>query len=531
MDKFDATVVHTAEGLISGLSTLKLNVYKGIRYGEDTATSRFSPPVPVQPWDGIRQAAELGSQCIQRNPDSPPWLDASDGMSEDCLFLNVWSPRNATGLPVMVWIHGGAYEWGSGGAPMYDGAALADRGEVVVVTVNHRLNIFGYLYFGGIAEQFRDSANLGQLDLIEALRWIQRNIAAFGGDPENVTIFGESGGGAKISVLLGMPAAQGLFAKAILQSGAQLKVRNADEDNEIARAVLSNLGLRLDDIDRLRSVDAHQLFGAYEAAVANSSYLVADFVLPISPILDPKTVPYQLDSDDAQNLWVDVPIMLGITEEETAYFVLDDGRVPEPADDGALLATMRQLFADLTDADTRELVSAYRQVATTTDRSRLLVAATSGHWLWGAVERQATLKAMNAAAAPVYVYIFGWKDPFGGSTWAVHGEEVGFVFDNFEVNEYLEFGVDSATLRAAEDPAGARYTLRDATMDAWLSFAREGSPSSSVLPHWPNYATDRRPVMRLDGQPQVWNDPWGPGVRAALGSRSACGNLDGDEIT
>jgi para-nitrobenzyl esterase len=514
-----STLVQTAEGLLRGSLTPRLRVYKGIRYGEDTSSYRFSPPVAVRPWEGVRDASEFGPPCIQTNPDTPPWLDGRTDASEDCLFLNIWAPLRAEKLPVMVWIHGGAYEWGSGGAPMYDGAALAERGDVITVTINHRLNIFGYLYFGGIAPQFADSANLGQLDLVAALRWIRRNIAAFGGDPDNVTIFGESGGGGKISALLGMPSARGLFAKAIMQSGTQLKVRIPQQDDELARAVIAELGIAADAVDELRTIDAHRLYDACRTVLADTTLLAADFQLPLAPILDPATIPYQLDTAESHALWADVPVMIGITEEEATYFALQDGRVPDPADDNDLINQAMALFPDLRLDDARRLLTAYRDVMPAADRSRLLIAIATGHWLWGAVETQAALKAANAAAAPAFVFIFGWQDPFAGGNWAVHGEDVGFVFDNFDIDEYLEFGVNSGALRAEADPLGERFRLRDAVMDAWLSFARDGVPASPLLPQWPAYSTRQRAVMRLDATSSVRNDPWGPAVRTALAQR------------
>ena len=258
----DYVTVRTAEGELRGRRNGDTLALKGVRYAESSAgANRFRPPVPVLPWTGVRDALEVGDPCYQHNPDWKHWREPTDG-SEDCLFLNIWTGGLARKKPVMVFFHGGAYFYGSGGAPMYDGGDLAARGDVVVVTVNHRLHAFGFTYLAGLSEEHADCANVGLLDLVEALRWVKRNIAAFGGDPENVTLVGESGGGGKVSCLMAMPSAQGLFHKAIIQSGSQLNVRSPEDATRDTLQLLEILGIPRDRLSDLSSVDTEALWRA-----------------------------------------------------------------------------------------------------------------------------------------------------------------------------------------------------------------------------------------------------------------------------
>lgn len=221
----------------------------------------------------------------------------------------------------------------------------------------------------------------------------------------------------------------------------------------------------------------------------------------------------------------DIPVIMGITEEETAYFVIDDGRIPEPSDDAALTDAVHTLFNDLTTQELNELVRVYRAALPDADGPRLLVAVTTGHWIWRATQQQAEQKASHQQA-PAFVYLFSWKEPFAEGSWAVHGGDVGFVFDEFEVPDYLEFNVDSTPVRAAAYPDGARYTVRDAMMDAWVNFARNGTPASPLFPTWPAYTVENRSVLRIDGQSHVVEDPWGPDVRRALSARTHPSDLE-----
>ena len=508
----DRPVAGTAEGVLRGTNEGKMNVFKGIRYGEDTGKARFRPAVPVRPWAGVREATALGSPCFQRNLDTSPWVDPQPE-SEDCLFLNVWAPRDASGLPVMVWIHGGGFWWGSGGCPIYDGAKLAERGEAVVVSVNHRLNLFGYLYLGELSSEFADSANLGQLDLIEALHWIQRNIAAFGGDPDNVTLFGESGGGMKISALLAMPKAKGLLHRAIVQSGSLTKFSSMESATRDARSVLKELGLPESNVEALRTIPASRLVAAYDAILMRQGFGSTDN-LPFAPLQHAATLPFQPEEPAARALWKDVPLLVGTTEEETVWLLSVSGGVPQIADDDALERAVIA-FKDVGEEKTRALVAAYRESMPDADRQRLLVAITTGFWMGGHAVRQAELKA-ETGGAPAYMFMYSWKEPFLGDAWALHGGDIVWVFDKLEMANVYEDKQDTAALRAQRDPAGARYRLRDATIAAWSTFARTGKPTTALLPEWPAYSPEGRYVMRLDAAQEIVKDPLGADVRALL---------------
>ena len=285
-------LVKTSEGALRGYETAKLAVFKGIAYGEDTAGRRFQAPLPVKPWNGVKDAVAYGPQSYQTNTDPPAWQDAQPE-SEDCLRLNIWAPKNARNAPVMVWFHGGAFWWGSGGMPAYDGSALAERGDVIVVTVNHRLNVFGYLNIGTLVPEYAEQANPGQLDLVEALRWVRRNIAAFGGDPQQVTIFGESGGGGKVTALLSMPSAKGLFQRAIVQSCSLARFRTPDMARQEVRDVCAMVGVDPANAKALVNVPAEQLKAAY-IKLCDTSVLMREIgLLPLSPVQDGHVLPYQ----------------------------------------------------------------------------------------------------------------------------------------------------------------------------------------------------------------------------------------------
>jgi para-nitrobenzyl esterase len=510
-------VVQTAEGALRGLRTQTLDIFKGVRYGETTAgANRFRPPIPVRPWTGIREAIRLGSPCPQDDGiDYRPWQDPNLPGSEDCLFLNVWSPRRPGKRPVMFFMHGGAYYVGSGGAPIYDGGTLAERGDVVVVTVNHRLGIFGYMYLGGVASQFRDCANLGQRDLLEALRWVRRNISAFGGDPENVTIWGESGGGGKVNVTLAMPAAAGLYHKAIVESGSFLRVRSADVATEEALAVLRELGLSPSNVSALGLVPANRLLQAFQVILTRRAQDHDPAAgMPFSPILDPETMPSQPESRASQVLWKDVPLLVGTNEAEGAYILTMKGPMPKPTDDAALRTEIRRMFPQVDDNKAAGLIAAYREQMPSATQQQLLVSVATGLWMWRDAVRQAELRC-DLGGAPVYMYQFGWKDPCFGSAFAIHAVEMPFVFDKLNLQPLWD-GSDTAKERALRDPERLRFKLRDAVIAAWAGFARSGTPENAELPVWPPYSLAERATMRLNGVNTVLKDPLGSRIRAVL---------------
>src|SRR4051794_16949532 len=302
----NAPIVETASGKVRGAENAGIYAFKGIPYGASTAgANRFQPPRPAEPWAGVRDALALGGRAPQwqagptRRPGMATLLGPVDTSpeTEDCLSLHVWTPGlDGAKRPVMVWLHGGAFHFGSASRAVTDGANLARRGDVVVVSVNHRLNILGHFDLSGLGgERYAHSGNAGVLDLIAALEWVRDNIEAFGGDPGNVTIFGESGGGGKVSVLLAMPAARGLFHRAVIQSGATIRVSTRERGNALAEAVLKELGIARGDCDRLQDVPAAKL----AAAIAPASRTVGRPPMPLldrydfGPVVDGADLPRQ----------------------------------------------------------------------------------------------------------------------------------------------------------------------------------------------------------------------------------------------
>lgn len=506
------SIVSTREGTLQGIETENLTIFKGIRYGEDTGSYRFRPPVPVRPWVGIRQATTLGAPCPQDNPDPAPWCDPMPP-SEDCLFLNVWAPKNAEKRPVMVWLHGGGFWWGSGGAPIYDGSAIATKGDVVVVTVNHRLNVFGYLYLGDVSSQVNNAGNPGNLDLVEALRWVRRNIEAFGGDPENITLFGESGGGMKVLTLLGMPSAKGLFQKAIIQSGAVSHLNSPEQAVHHRTALLHKLGLKPESVGTLKDMPAADLVSAYASVLAEGSFW-STAGKPYTPVLDPATLPFNPHDARALALSRQVPLLMGNTHDESVWLLSLGGQAPpSPADDAGVAEKLRSYFPALTPKGAEALVRAYRAKMPAVDEQALLVAITTSLWMGRNTRKQAEVMA-QPGRAPIYMYIFDWREPILGGRWAIHGCDVGFVFDKLDLKSMIFDGDDAPGNRAKVDPRGDSYKLRDAVMAAWTHFAHHGTPETRLLPKWPVFRRVDRPTMVLAARSHVVDDPTGPQIRA-----------------
>src|SRR5581483_2501727 len=348
-------IVQTNAGEIRGAVSGKVNAFKGIPYGASTeGAGRFMPPSGPQPWTGVRDALELGpaspqvpSNLVPESMAQQPKTDASG--NEDCLHLNVWTPGAGSGKrPVMVWFHGGGYSAGSANWGMYDGTNLAAKHDVVVVTVNHRLNVFGYLYLADLGgDKYAQSSNVGMLDTIAALEWVRDNISAFGGEPANVTIFGQSGGGGKVSTLMGMPAAKGLFHRAIAMSGSNVRGTSRDRANEGVEALLATLGLKSNQIDELQKMPTAQLLQAMRGTRG----------LNLSPVVDGRTLPAGPFDPVASDVSASVPLMIGSTETEVTWNV---NMTFDPLDDAALHVKIKQA-AKVDDAAADRLISVYKK--------------------------------------------------------------------------------------------------------------------------------------------------------------------------
>jgi para-nitrobenzyl esterase len=502
-------VIETTTGKIRGQVRGDVAAFKGIHYGASTAgPNRFRPPQPVRPWRGVRDALRLGDQCPQTNSDYPVWLDSSPA-SEDCLVLNVWSPAEATRsarLPVMVWIHGGGFTFGSAGAPFYDCGGIAGAGNVVAVGINHRLGIFGYSFFGDDGDScFASSGNAGQLDIVAALRWVRDNIEAFGGDPSNITLFGESGGGCKISALLGMPSAQGLFHKAIVQSGSLVHVREQNEVLPLTRKMYDILGTRQGDILALQRVPTQQLLECGDRVMSTITGGVSPYLAAYGPVIDGYVIAEQPWSKSAPSFSYEIPMIIGSTLHETAGFIGPD--LSNPGQDDEAIAVNAAKFAVLNHVDAQKvqaLLPVYRKVMPSLSNSELLVRASTDIGFWKNAVHQSERK-WASGGAPVYMYQCDWKTPCLGGMWATHGIELPFVFNNDHYGVAWD-GKDSDEVRAAADPQNMRYEVRAQMFNAWINFAKTGNPSTPDLP-WPAYETTSRSTMIFDQSSRVVNDP------------------------
>ncbi|MGO4317880.1 carboxylesterase/lipase family protein [Agrobacterium sp. MCAB5] len=505
-------MVGTTGGQVSGYTTGRVNVFKGVPYGRDTAASRFEGAVPAAAWDAPLVAQAVGDPCYQKNRDWKGWTDNRDG-SENCLFLNVWSPNDAKGKPVMVFFHGGGYRYGTGGAPLYDGERLAVRGDVVVVTVNHRLHVLGFTFLGDLLPDSDYAPNPGLLDLVAALHWVRLNISAFGGDPQNVTIFGESGGGGKVSCLMAMPSAKGLFHRAIVQSGAQRKLRSREQATKDTVALLEALDLGHKDAGKLADIPVDMLYTAYRKVVGNLSVRGA-LSGPFSPVLDGEVLPWHPSDPQAFDNCSVVTKMYGANAHESAYYLDFAGLLSHPVTDEDMLRdAVSYLNLDPSElADFSLLISDYKTRLPDIGLDRLKVGLLSDLWMASDTLKQSLAAASQASSAPVYHYVFAWEEPYQGDFWSLHGAELLFTFDNVDADEmWGESGAPAA--RANRDPSGYRYLLRDNVVSAWASFAKTGQPSLKDGTAWPAFDPKTLNTMVLGEGCEVQQDYFGNATR------------------
>ena len=498
-EESDMTVATTAYGKVRGDIEDGVVVFKGIPYGASTAgENRFMPPKPPANWTDVRDALKFGDQCPQTEP--PPTAAFASwgrevGQSEDCLVLNVWTPAvDDQKRPVMVWFHGGGFAVFDGSAPVYDSPKMVKRGDVVVVTLNHRLNLFGYMYLGGLGgEKYANSANLGQQDLVAALKWVRDNIANFGGDPNNVMIFGESGGGAKVSNVLAMPSAKGLFNKAAIESGPGLTAQTVEQANELTRKFLANLNLTEKDVDKLQTLPASNLLDAMKKMTGGMP--IAGF----GPVVDGTVLPRQPFTPDAPSVSADVPVIVGYNATETTVlfptpglFTLDwdslkNALAPQmPGKDvDTVIADMRKLMPDASPSDIYFIVTTERGMG-------------AGSYLLAS--RKAAL-----GAAPAYVYRLGWKTPVeDGKLGSPHALDLPMVFDTV--------GKSASMIGDGTEEA---QKVADTMSAFWVSFARDGDPNGPGLPEWPAYDDAKKATMVFNVESQAENDPVGD-IRAIV---------------
>ena len=500
-----SAIADTTAGTIEGIEENGLCVFRGVPFAAPPVGElRFKAPQPVEPWDGVREAKSFGPISLQAPNEMleallPP-SDPPQPQSEDCLYLNVWTPGlDDAARPVMVWIHGGAFTIGSGSEDYYDGANLAARGDVVIVTINYRLGALGFLNLPALGE-----TNFGMRDQVAALKWVQDNIANFGGDPANVTIFGESAGGMSVASLMASPEANGLFQKAIPQSGAGHNALSVEETNATAVKFCEALGVDPEDVDALMAADPADILAASVAvdpiASAETAAEMAEEgasptpQMPFQPIID-GTFLSQLPIDHIRNGSADgVATLVGSLDEELKLLAAAGPTEPMTAEAATAMFGMMHPDPESAYATYR---AARRERGEDDSPDEIFVAAISDIML-----RIPGLRLADAqtSRAPTYAYLFDWKSPgMNGALGSCHALELPFVFGTH----------GSAPAFCGSGPVADAFA--ELTMDTWLAFARTGNPATEAA-EAPTWDADSKPIQVLGDNPRVERDWRGPEV-------------------
>ena len=484
-----AVTVETTSGRVAGVQEPDHQSFRGIPFAKPPLGElRFRAPVAAEPWSGERDASAFGPSAPQP-PSLLPGMAVGE-QSEDCLYLNVYTPAaDRERRPVMVWIHGGGFRNGSGSQALYEAGRLTARGDVVVVTLNYRLGALGYLYTEGA------DANVGQLDQIAALEWVRDNIGAFGGDASNVTIFGESAGGMAVTTLLAMPAARGLFRRAIPQSGAAHHTHTAASASRVVEVLLDELGAR--DLDGARTAPVDHLIAAQDRCMLK---VQREFnALTFAPVVDGASLPSHPLEAISNGAVRDIDLIVGTNRDEAKLFRMADPRASE-MDDEVMHKRVRSILRLFDrEAEAPRLIEAYR-------KAREGRASTEPLEIFDAIDsdrmfRIPAIRVLEAHAphpARTYAYLFTWESPaLRGALRACHALELPFVFGTLDAPTMDRF--------AGEGPDAE--TLSERMMDAWIAFARSGDPNHPGLPTWETYDADRRATLIFDREPELATAP------------------------
>ena len=493
-DKKNTSIIETKSGKIQGYIEDDLEIFKNIPFAEPPVGDlRFKPPVEKKTWDGVLDASAYGFNAFQGFTMLEAWFGKQVPESEDCLNLNVWTPAaDSKKRPVMVWVHGGAYITGSGASPLYDGSHLAKRGDVVIVTINYRLGIFGFLYGPP------PTPNVGMLDQVAALKWVNDNIEAFGGDPNNVTIFGESAGGYSVITLAASPAAKGLFKRVISQSPPVFK----DETTEkVSKSIMRGVGIKKGDLEGLRKIPPKDLIKAQNKALANPTVGMA-----FKPMIDSDILPNPPLNAVENGECKSIDLMIGTNLEEFKLFAAAPQFQGLKDEDLEKMVIGLLAMGGVDKNKAKEIVELYKKEDEGSSLSDNLMILLSDAMF--RIHSTHYLEAQSKHHPNTFNYLFTLKSPLmDGKLGACHALEIPFVFGTTKIPKLDDFAGKGPDVEAVSEQM----------MDAWIAFARTGNPNADSIPEWPAYETEKRSTMVfgketkvvekfMDKQREVWGD-------------------------